>query len=714
MPSAFRRRLLPALLLSLAVLAGACSGGNSSTPDSAGDAGERFFSLWQKKDYSAMYDLLTVQAQAAISREKFVGRYEAITDEATITGIDFELSGQADSGTPAAKSNPDAEPIAVKVTIHTAFFGDIVQQNSLPAVHQLVTIPPKEGSNKKPQEKVLWRIDWKPSLIFKELDDKSLVHRFARVPKRGTIFDRNGQPLAADFDLPVVGVVPDLMTDRERTISTLAGALGMPASDVRAKTNANVPSYYFIPIKTLPFGTTDQQLQTFYDLKDLGVLVQPKTQRVYPFSDSAAHILGYMKEVSADDLKQLSAQGFSEGDFIGADGLEAQFQTELSGKRGGVLATIAPEGNIVRTIAQKDAQPAQDIYLALDINVQQAAEAALGQRVGSAVVMDPRDNSVLALASYPRFDPNGFIQGLTSDQASSLLNDTRRPFLNRPLLAAYPPGSTFKVVTGSAGLERGGYTPGSTFPCTPTWSGLGPAFVKANWQSIDRGPLTIAGGLMASCNPVFYQVALTLDGIDTKLLPQFAHDFGFGAPTGIGIDEAAGLDPTPDWKRKELGEDWFSGDTVNMGIGQGFLLATPMQIANMYSALASNADLRKPLLIKKLVTPNGPTKEFTADVIRHLPISDTTLATVREGLRRVVQDPGGTSYQVFVGARVDAAGKSGTAEDLAFGADHVFFVAFANRSNPSILALISLEEGKSGSAEAGPRVRQILETFVSS
>lgn len=707
------RLLLPPFLL-LVILSCGGGGGSKEAPETPTGVSERFLSLWQAKDYSQMYDLLTIEAQAAITREKFVGRYEAIADEATITGIDYEPLSEPPPSTATPTTGAETNRTGVKVTIHTSFFGDIVQENTFPLVHQLVTVPPREGSKDKPQEKMRWRIEWKPSLIFKELDDKSLVHRFSRIPKRGTIFDRNGQPLAVDADLPVVGVVPDLMDDRERVISILSGALGMPAAEIRAKANANVPAYYFIPIKTLPFGTNDQQLQAFYDMKDLGVLVQPKTQRLYPFGDSAAHVLGYMTEVSEDDLKDLAAKGFGPGDFIGAAGLESLFQTELSGARGGLLATIAPEGNIVRTIADRAPTPAQDLYLAIDINAQKAAEAALGARVGSAVVMDPRDNSVLALVSYPRFDPNGFIQGLSPEQASALTNNTQRPFLNRPLLAAYPPGSTFKVVTGSAGLERGGFSPGSTVQCSPLWYGLGPAFVKANWQTVDRGPLTIAGGLMASCNPVFYQVALTLDGIDPHILPQFAHDFGFGAPTGIGLDEAAGLDPTPEWKEKELDEEWFSGDSVNLGIGQGFMLATPMQIANMYSALAHNADLRKPLLIKKLVTPGGAVREFTAEPIRQLPISSSTLETIREGLRRVVQDPGGTSYQVFAGARVDAAGKSGTAEDLAFGSDHVFFVAFANRADPSILALISLEEGKSGSAEAGPRVRQILETFVGS
>ncbi|HXG36979.1 MAG TPA: penicillin-binding protein 2, partial [Dehalococcoidia bacterium] len=541
---------------------------------------------------------------------------------------------------------------------------------------------------------------------------KTLVHLFPRIPKRGTIYDRNGQPLAVDADLKVVGVVPDLMNDKELTIASLARALQMPVQEVRSRVDVNVPSFYFVPVQTLPFGTTDDQAQPFFDMKDLGVVVQNKTFRVYPHGDAAAHVLGYMREVTEEQLKELAPKGYGPGDRVGDAGLEGQFETELAGQRGGVLATIAPEGNIVQRITQKPAQAGQDIYLSIDINIQKTAEAALGERTGSVVVLDPRDNSVLALASYPRFDPNDFIKGLTPEAANRLINDPRQPFLHRPLLATYPPGSTFKVVTGAAGLERGGFSTGSTVRCTPLWYGLGAQFVKANWQSVDRGSLTIAQGLMASCNPVFYEVALALDHIDPNILPQFARAFGFGAPSGIGMEEAAGNVPDPKWKEENLDEPWFSGDSVNMGIGQGFLLVTPLQIANLYSSLASGAELRKPLLVRKIVSPNGATREFTTEVIQKLPISESTLAHLRQGLTMVTQDPGGTSYRVFLGAGVDAAGKSGTAEDLAFGSDHVFFVAYANRANPSIVALMALEEGKSGSAEAAPKVRQILETHV--
>ena len=351
----------------------------------------------------------------------------------------------------------------------------------------------------------------------------------------------------------------------------------------------------------------------------------------------------------------------------------------------------------------------------MDLAVQKKAEEQLGERVGSIVVLDPRDNCLLAMASFPRFDPNAFYRGLTQAEADSLFNDEDQPFLHRPLLAEYPPGSTFKVVTLAAGLERGGVSTSDTFHCRPVWDELGEEFKQLNWQSIDRGFLTPSEGLMASCNPVFFDLAKILDETDEDILPEMARAFGFGSITGVGLEEAEGLVPDAEWKGENIGDFWYTGDAVNMSIGQGFMLSTPIQIVNMYSAIASTGVLRQPLLIKAVGESGlAAVEEREAEVIAPLPVSQSTLDAIRLGLTWVTQSTGGTSYQAWLGSTVDAAGKSGTAEDTAFGADHVFFVAYANRADPSIIALAALEEGVSGSAEAAPMVRAILESYIAS
>jgi len=695
-------------LIALALLAASCGGSGSEQlepPKTPEDTVERFLTLWQEGKYSDMYDLVASEAMLNITADKFVERYEAIADEATITDIEFQLKPSA---------TPNAPEQSYSITIRSAFFGDLRQDNTMTLVQEDVPQPSPEGGGGAGTHKE-WRVLWQPSLVFAELDDRSLVHFFTRIPHRGGIYDRTGKELAVDAALAVVGIVPDRLTDKEAVIARLSQAAGLPPEEVRAKVETTLPSYYFIPVKTLPYGSPPEEVQKYLDMVDLGVVVREETQRVYPHGAAAGHVLGYMTEVTEEQLLELGPKGFEPGDKIGAFGLEGAMNDVLSGERGGLLATVSPEGMITATIAEKASAPGRDVHLTIDINVQKKTEAELGERVGSIVVMDPRDNAVLALASFPRFDPNAFYRGLTDAEFGALNGDARLPFLHRPLLATYPTGSVFKVVTLAAGVEKGGFSTSSTIHCVPVWTGLGEEFAQKNWQTVDRGYLTPAEGLMASCNPVFFELAKGADEHDEYALPNMARSFGYGSISGIngGLDEAPGIVPDPKWKEENIGEPWYRGDAVNMGIGQGFVTATPLQIANAYSSIASSGVLRKPLLVRKISEFGGVlSQDFQAEQVAPLPVSPGTLDAIREGLGLVIHSAGGTSTAQWAGSSVDAAGKSGTAEDIGFGADHVFFVAYANRSDPSILALAALETGESGSREAAPMVRRILEAYI--
>lgn len=698
------RILTPLIALAILAACGSSTPGEVEPPKTPTDSVERFLTLWKERKYSEMYDLVSSEAKLGITGEDFVGRYEAITDEATITDLEFVFK---------PSPTPGASEVAYSITIHTGFFGDIKQDNAMTVVQEDVPQPtPKEGG--EPETKKEWRIQWTPSLIFAELDDRSLVHFFTRVPRRGGIYDRMGRELAVDASLPVVGIVPDLLTDKEAVIARLSAATGLPGDQVRAQVETTLPSYYFIPIKTLPYGSPPEEIQKFRDMVDLGVLVREEVQRIYPHGPAAAHVVGYLTEVTEEELTELAPKGYEPGDKIGAFGLEGSMNDVLAGERGGLLATVTPEGSIGRQIAEKASVQGRDVHLTIDIAVQQKAEAELGERVGSIVVMDPRDNSVLALATFPRFDPNAFYRGLSADEFNALSNDARQPFLNRPLLATYPTGSVFKVVTLAAGVEKGGVSTGERIHCPPVWTGLGEAFAQKNWQTVDRGYLTPSEGLMASCNPVFFELAKAADEADEYALPNMARAFGFGNLSGInGLQEATGIVPDPKWKEENIGEPWYRGDAVNMGIGQGFVTATPLQIANAYSAISSSGVLRKPLLVSKISEFGGVlSQDFVAEQVNPLPVSPGTLDAIRQGLGLVIHSAGGTSASQWAGSSVDAAGKSGTAEDIGFGANHVFFVAYANRGDPSIIALAALETGESGSREAAPMVRRILEAYI--
>ncbi len=732
-----RRRPLTLLLVCLLVLLSACDGGHKDQPAAtAGIAGtpgatgapaatappggssprrpvtpvpptpkpsansaetaQRFMTLWQQQQYAAMYDLLTSSAQQNIAREKFAGRYQAIADEATITAI-------APTFTPPADKQADQIPYSVAYT--TTLFGEIKQDMTMPLE--------REGDG--------WRIAWTPSMIFKDLGRANLVHTFVDVPPRGAILARDGQPLALTASVGVAGTSraimndPTVVKDRAAAISAIAQRLGLNAADVQQKIDDKAtPDNYFVTIKTLPYNFSAAERTALAAVP--GVIIHDISQRVYPFGAMAAHVIGYVAKINADQLKTLRSEGYTEDDVVGATGIEATFEQQLSGKRGARLTIITPDSQVVTELGNRPGAPPSDIHTTLDLTAQQGAEAALasGHSTGSLVMLDPTDNSVLAMVSLPSFDPNLFVQGLTDQQAAQVFDDKRKTLLNRATLATYPPGSTFKVVTTTAGLERGGFTPQSTLPCPPVWFGLGPNLPKANWRPDNLGSISITDALMTSCNPVFYQIGFDLDHLDPNILPGITAAFGYGRLTGInGIDEAPGLDPNPDWKQKTLHESWFTGDSVNMAIGQGYLLVTPLQVANAFSAITRSGDLRTPLLVRDIQpqVAGAAAQQFQSKPLGQIPMSASTLQVIRDGMTRVVQNPAGTAYETFAGSKLDAAGKSGTAEDQVLQ-NHVLFVAYAPRTAPKAVAVVVLDEGQSGSLEAGPIVRHALEAYL--
>jgi len=675
---------------------GAASGA-ATPPDAratAVEVAERFFTAWRAGRYTDMYALLSPEAQQAISAERFTARYRAITEEATIQGVTVEMQRPAD---------PEAAQVSFTAVYHTALWGEVREPNSLPLVRTA------EG----------WRVAWSPSLIFKDLGSTNLVRTIVDAPVRGAILDRKGRPLAITGSVPTVGTaknlvnVPQLVPDREGFIRWLSGKIGVPVEEIRRKVDdPKTETDLFIPLRTLPADTPEGLIAELENTP--GVLIQRTPRRVYPLGGAAAHVVGYIAPITAEQLQQLRTEGYGPDDLVGATGLEASFERELAGQRGARLTVITPEGSVVREIAKRPARPARDIVTTLDADALRAADQALGDRVGSLVLLDPRDNAVVAMVSHPAFDPNAFVAGLPPEDGARLLNDPHRPLLNRAVASTYPPGSTFKVITAAAGLERAGYTAASRFPCPPVWYGLGPNFPKNNWTKVNEGALTIAEGLMRSCNPVFYDIALKLDGIDPHILPQFASGFGLGRPTGInGLDELAGNVPTPEWKQQTVGEPWYSGDSVNMGIGQGYLLVTPLQVANAYSAIAVGGALRTPLLVREVreAGSGAVVHRFASKELGRLPISDATLAVIREGTRMVAQDPRGTAYTVFRGSSIDPAGKSGTAEDQGLQS-HALFAAYAPRTAAKGVAVVVLDEGQSGSLEAGPITRTVLEAWL--
>lgn len=644
-----------------------------------GDLLELYLGLWHDGLYSEMYDLISTTSQGRISRQDFVQRYKDIADMAGITSVE----GFLDTADGAATLQ------SFTTVFDTQLFGEIREK-------KVATFVQEDR----------WRVDWTPAMIFKDLSGPNRIFLFQDVPKRGAILDRTGEPLAITSEVAAVGVSKDSIGDQAETVAFLAEKLGMSVAEINDKIAADVPGYFFIPIKVLP-PDTDQAL--IAELRaNVHVLVQSRLLRVYPHGSLASHVIGYMQLISPEQLEELKPFGYTEQDLVGQAGIEGRYERELAGSRGARLAVVSPESATLAVIAEKASVAGQNITLSIDVRAQELAEQELGETLGAAVLIDPRDNSILAMASYPRYDPNAFIDGLSSAEFETIVNNPDNPLFNRAAQGQYPPGSTFKTITASAGLEKGGYTADSTFPCPPVWRELG--FDMRNWNTADEGFLTIAGGLKRSCNPVFWDISVKLDHIDPNILPEFARGFGLGSPTGAeGLSEAAGLIPDPEWKQREKGEPWFTGDSANMAIGQGDVLTTPLQMANVYSSIAMGS-LRTTVLVMEIGGSGVERQEFESEEIAPLPVSAANLDIVRDGMRQVVS-PGGTAGNVFAGSPLQFAGKSGTAEDAGVG-DHVWFAAYAELGDPQAVCIAMFETGESGSQEVGPIVRRIVEGYV--
>jgi penicillin-binding protein 2 len=630
------------------------------TPAAIADA---FAAAWMKDDSKALYQLLSATSQQAHSYELFAETYRSFSSETTET--DLQVHVGAVSGTEAL--------LAVRLV--TAYFGTLKYTTTL----NLVSTP--AGA----------RVNWTPATLHPDLSDGHEIKSVIQRPTRGAIYDRNGEPLAIQQDTRMLGLDRSIVSDRA-ALTAAVESLGFSAATIDAAFASGLGQAQRVPIGPVPDTIRDAAGAVIS--QNPGLLLYIQTERVHPLGAAAAQVVGYTREISADELKQRAGQGYHAGDRVGAIGIEAAEDSLLAGKPGGTLQVLDADGNVVKTVASRDYVPGQDVKTTLDSATLKAAQAGLGDQPGASVVMDPRTNTILAINSSPSFDPDAFERG-DGDAIQQVLNNKDGPLSNRATSGLYSSGSTFKLITAAAGLVYGGYTPESTLPCPPVWTGVGEP--RKNWEPFDRGNLTISQGLEHSCNPVFYQIGLTLYNKDPNDLSKMARMFGFGEPTGVkGIAEEGGLVPDPAWKQKEKGESWFPGDSVNLAIGQGFLLITPLQLANAYSTFLAG-ELRTPVLLaSETATSKGK-----------LPLTPEQSAALKLGLS-LVTGPDGTAASAFADAGyTDFLGKSGTAEDTG-AQSHVDFVAASPAETPTVLCTVFLDHGTSGSTQAGPIARDIV------
>ena len=646
------------------------------------DTAENWATVWSNGNYDQLYDLLTAEARSRITREDFVARYEGIAVEAGIVTVEARIDG----------GNDDDELFPLKVTIESSRVGVITDE------YLLALVP--EGDR--------WGVDWTPSLIFSQLGD-GYVQWTSDVPARGRVLDRKGRPLAMTGQITRVGVISSQIVNEGELLSKLSQLLNMPSEQVQARYSGGQPDW-FMPVKDLP-DATDQAL--IDQLKGIpGVAIQKWPARVYPQGELTAHVVGYMSEVTAEELPELAKLGYESGDLVGRSGIEASMEQTLAGKRGGVLALIGADGSIIRVLGDVQKEPAKDIVLTLDIDLQRGTWDAMGDISGSSVVLDPNNGEVLAMVSKPSFDPNWFTLGITDEQWAILNDATKQPLLNRAIAVGYPSGSVFKVVTAAAGMAHLGMTEGTPVSCPGIFT-LG-GITWADWIPGGQGDMDLHTAIVRSCNTVFYSIGAQLDEQNEMWLPDMARSFGFGQPTGLPeLFEVPGIVPDPDWKMANVDDFWARGDAVNLAIGQGFYLSTPLQMANAYAAIANGGVLYQPHLTLDIVNVDGSVaSKGEVKEIGRLPLSGEQIGWLQSGLYDVINAPNGTAIDAFAGINYQVSGKTGSAETVPNEQQpHAWFAAYTPSDSPKIAVVSMVEFGVAGSRAAAPVARRIIDAW---
>lgn len=566
---------------------------------------------------------------------------------------------------------------------------------------------------------LLSRLVWLQALHGEEFKQKAENNRIRLLPitaPRGTFYDRNGVPLVNNRPGFSISLVPIKGPIPSEVIVRLAEILGMNPEDIQKKMSQQGNPLLPTRIKS----DVGPEIITKIEerRKDLpGVVIEVQAVRSYIYNELGAHTFGYVGEISDSQLAKGKANGYKSGDMLGKTGLEQVWDKELRGVDGGAQVEVNVSGKPVQMLGKKQPIAGNDLILTINVKIQRAAEKAMDERLkylqdklgnpeaksAAAVVMNPQTGEILAMVSRPTFDPNKFNGGISAKDWKEINDNPNNPMQNRTIGASYPPGSAFKIVTGTAALETGKVTPEEKIFDAGRHR-LAPA--KGNSHNAALGWIDFRVALAKSDNVYFYELGNRL-GIDT--LEQWARKFGLGAVTGINLpDEDDGLVANQRYKKKVYDEDWVISETFDAAIGQGFNLATPIQMAVVTSIAANGGHRYRPYLVSKMVSPNGQVLQtFEPEELGTVPMSPSTLNAIRTGLRDVVT-PSGTAGYIFEGFPVPIAGKTSTAENP-HGDDHGWFVAYGPYDNPTIAIAVIVEQGGFGSDSAAPIARKIME-----
>ncbi|HSS45928.1 MAG TPA: penicillin-binding protein 2, partial [Burkholderiales bacterium] len=549
------------------------------------------------------------------------------------------------------------------------------------------------------------------------------------VPNRGLILDRNGAVLAHNYSAYTLEITPSRVDNLEALINQLATLVEITPKDRKRfrKLLEESKNFESLPIRT---RLNDVEVARFAvnRYRFPGVEIKARLFRHYPLGEMASHVIGYINRINDDDLEWLEEQGalpnYRGSDYIGKTGIEQSYEMELHGRAGFEQVEIDAGGRAVRTLDRTPPISGNNLLLSLDARLQEFAVKAFGNFRGALVAIEPASGGILALVSKPGFDPNLFVDGIDPQNWDALNGSPDKPLTNRAMHGQYPPGSTFKPFMALAGLELNKRSPQYTIYDPGYFTLPGSTHRYRDWKAGGHGIVDLHKSLVISCDSYYYGLANEL-GIDN--IHSFISQFGLGSKTGIDIEgEAAGILPSQEWKQNRYREKWFAGDTVSVGIGQGYNLVTPLQLANATAILANNGIAFRPHLVRNI--QDGKTellRGVSNKVFYALNLKQSNLELVKKALIDVML-PGGTAARAGAGSLYPIAGKTGTAQVIALKQnekydeskvaerqrDHALFIAYAPADRPQIALAVLVENGGHGASTAAPLARQVLDFYL--
>ena len=542
----------------------------------------------------------------------------------------------------------------------------------------------------------------------RRLSEQNRVRVKKILAPRGTIFDRTGRVLADTRPSFNLYLIPEDIKDFTQTVDGCVQLLGLDRDEIieKLKDARDFPSSF--PVKIESDMSMDQiakvEASKFYLP---GVVIQIEPKRHYPYGPMFSHVLGYVSEISPEELKTEEYRKYAIGDTVGKFGLERMYEKYLRGADGEKRVEVDASGKEIRTLDTKEPVSGDSIYLNIDLDVQTTIEKALEGKKGGAVVSDPRTGGILALVSHPAFDPNELTSG-SREYWKTIATDTSHPLQNRVIQGRFPPGSTFKPLVALAALEKGAINEHTSFSCGGHFAFAGHVFKC--WQKKGHGTVAIHKGIVASCDVFFYNTGLRT-GVDT--IHEMAEKIGITRPTGIDLPgEKSGLVPSTEWKKKTFGEKWYEGETVSVAIGQGAVWLTPVGLLQLASFVGNEGVTFRPRLVNRIVSPEGKIlKKFEPEMTANVKLNKDNITLVKEGMKGVVNEPGGTAYSNARLENVSISGKTGSAQSGTGGADHAWFIAFAPSDAPSVAMSILVEHGMHGASAAAPIAKAVAETM---